>query len=544
MKKRLLTIFCILGMAVAMPGCTLGKTAQREKLPLQVIDDKYRTFYEVFVYSFYDSDGDGIGDLKGLTEKLDYINDGDDSTDTDLGCNGIWLMPIMPAESYHKYDVTDYMQIDKQFGTMEDFDAFMAACEERDIHVLIDLVLNHTSSKHPWFLQAVSYLQGLGEEEPSVEACPYFDYYHFAKEKKSGTWYQVPGTDWYYEAPFWSEMPDLNLYNEAVRAEIEDITQFWLNKGVAGFRLDAAKEYVSDNTTANVEILTWFSEMVKKQKEDAYIVTEVWTDGDTYAKYYASGIDSSFAFDFASQTGIIAGTLNGSGGNTAVTFGHDLEAVAGRLSAYNPNYIDAPFYTNHDMGRSAGYYSGEGSEEKTKLAQAMNLFMSGNAFLYYGEELGMKGAGKDENKRAPMQWSKNPSAEGMCAGPPYMENVKMKFDSLEEQEKDKNSIYSYVKEVIRIRNTFPEIARGVTDYLEEFSDEQVCVLKKTYEGKEVLLVYNLSPEEAELKTTGLTVNGAELGSLKAKAVLLTGNKDIKEKKDKVILPPYSVVIYQ
>lgn len=543
MKKRLLTIFCLLGMALAMPGCALGK-AQREKLPLQVLDDKYRTFYEVFVYSFYDSDGDGIGDLKGLTEKLDYINDGDTATDTDLGCNGIWLMPIMPAESYHKYDVTDYMGIDKQFGTMEDFDAFMAACGERDIHVLIDLVINHTSSKHPWFLEAVSYLQGLGEAEPSAEECPYFDYYHFSKEKKSGTWYQVPQTEWYYEAPFWSEMPDLNLYNEEVRAEIEAVTQFWLDKGVSGFRLDAAKEYVSDNTTANVEILTWFSDMVKKQKEDAYIVTEVWTDGDTYAKYYASGIDSSFAFDFASQTGIIAGTLNGSGGNTAVTFGYDLEAVAGKLSAYNPNYIDAPFYTNHDMGRSAGYYSGEGSEEKTKLAQAMNLFMSGNAFLYYGEELGMKGAGKDENKRAPMQWSKNASAEGMCAGPPYMDNMKMKFDSLEEQEKDAASVYNYVKEVIRIRNVFPEIARGVTDYLAEFSDEQVCVLKKTYEGKEVLIVYNLSAEEAELATAGITVNGTELSALKAKAVLLTGTKDIREKADKVVLPPYSVVIYQ
>ncbi|MGN1147985.1 MAG: alpha-amylase family glycosyl hydrolase, partial [Lachnospiraceae bacterium] len=519
-------------------------TSAISSLPLHIMDDKYRTFYEVFVYSFYDSDGDGIGDLQGLTKKLDYINDGDASTDTDLGCNGIWLMPIMPSTTYHKYDVTDYYGIDSEYGTMEDFEAFMAECEKRDIHVLIDLVINHTSSKHPWFTEAVTYLQNLGDGEPSVEDCPYFDYYHFAKEKGNGAWYQVPGTDWYYEAPFWSEMPDLNLSSEAVRNEIADITQFWLDKGVAGFRLDAAKEYVSDNTTANVEILTWLNDTVKSQKEDAYIVAEVWTNADTYAKYYASGIDSTFDFQFAAQDGAIAGTLNGAGGNTAETFGRAVEQVAERISEYNPDFIDAPFYTNHDMGRSAGYYAGEGSEEKTKIAQAMNLLMSGNAFLYYGEELGMKGAGKDENKRAPMQWSSDASAEGMCDGPEYMDSIKMKFGSLEEQEADPASVYHYVKDVIHIRNAFPEIARGETEYLEEVSGSQACVFKKTYEGSEILLVYNLSAEQVSLDRSGITVNGQEWSSLSAKAILLTGEEQIAEEDTMLTLPPYSVVVYQ
>lgn len=540
MKKRLIAILCILGMAFAMPGCVSDNT----NTELHIIDDKYRTFYEVFIYSFYDSDGDGIGDLQGLTEKLDYINDGDDSTDTDLGCNGIWLMPVMPSTTYHKYDVTDYYEIDPEYGTMEDFEAFMAECEKRDIHVLIDLVINHTSSKHPWFTEAVTYLQNLGDGEPSVEECPYFDYYHFAREKGNGAWYQVPGTDWYYEAPFWSEMPDLNLSSEAVRNEIAEITQFWLDKGVAGFRLDAAKEYVSDNTTANVEILTWLNDTVKSQKEDAYIVAEVWANADTYAKYYASGIDSTFDFQFAAQDGAIAGTLNGTGGNTAETFGRAVEQVAERISEYNPDFIDAPFYTNHDMGRSAGYYAGEGSEEKTKIAQAMNLLMSGNAFLYYGEELGMKGAGKDENKRAPMQWSADAAAEGMCDGPEYMDNIKMKFGSLEEQEADPSSVYHYVKDVIHIRNVFPEIARGDVEYLEEVSTPQACAFKKTYEGSEILLVYNLSAEQVSLDRSGITVNGREWSSLTAKAVLLTGEEQIAEEDTMLILPPYSVAVYQ
>lgn len=543
MKKRLLAFLCILGMVFTMPGCASGEK-DGETLSPNVLDDKYRTFYEVFVYSFYDSDGDGIGDLPGLTRKLDYINDGDDATTQDLGCNGIWLMPVMPSTTYHKYDVTDYMAIDPQYGTMEDFDAFMEACEERNIDVLIDLVINHTSSSHPWFMQACDYLRELGDGEPDASECPYVEYYHFTKDKKSSVYYQVSGTDWYYEAPFWSEMPDLNLDSRAVREEIAGITQFWLDKGVAGFRLDAAKEYVSGNTTANVEILAWLNETVKAQKEDAYMVAEVWTDIFAFAKYYESGIDSVFNFQFASQDGIIAGALNGTGGNSAVSFGRNSAALAAQFSAYGAQYIDAPFYTNHDMGRSAGYYAGEGSEEKTKLAQAMNLLMTGNAFLYYGEELGMKGAGKDENKRAPMYWSPNPDAEGMCDGPEYMDSIKMKFPSLEEQQEDENSIYQYVKKVIRIRNAFPEIARGETEYLEGVSDESVCVLRKTYEGSQIVLVYNLSGEARTFVPGEAEANGKTLEKQKPAAALYTGTEEISEENGIVTLPAYSVLIYK
>lgn len=542
MKSKWIKIFCILGMAAAMSGCASGEN--KNELEYQMIDDKYRTFYEVFVYSFYDGNGDGIGDLKGLTEKLDYINDGNPATDTDLGCNGIWLMPVMPSDTYHKYDVTDYCDIDSEYGTMEDFDAFVSACNKRDIHVLMDLVINHTSSSHPWFTQAVTYLKELGDKKPSTEDCPYFEYYHFSKEKESGTWYQVADTEWYYEAVFWSEMPDLNLYSESVRDEIEKITAFWLEKGIAGFRLDAAKEYVSDNTTANTEILKWFNTMVKEQKEDAYIVAEIWTDAPTYAKYYASGIDSAFNFQFASQDGIIASTLNGTKGSNAITYGKIIGQINKLYSQYNEEYIDAPFYTNHDMGRSAGYYAGDGSMEKTKIAQAMNLLMSGNAFLYYGEELGMKGSGKDENKRAPMQWFSDKTAEGMCSGPQNMDSIKMKYGDLLQQSQDQASIYQYVKDVIRIRNAFPEVARGVTEYLDLFSNEQVCILKKSYDDKEVLLIYNLSSEQMELSKNDILVNQQYLSQLTTRAVLLTGEEKAVETKESILLPPYSVVIYQ
>ncbi len=549
MKNKWVILICALGMAAAMSGCASNENnvtgdSLMNKLSYHKIDDKYRTFYEIFPYSFYDSDGDGIGDLKGITEKLDYINDGYSENSTGLGCNGIWLMPVMPSATYHKYDITDYYGIDPEYGNMEDFEALMNACKERDIHVLLDMVINHTSSKHPWFTEAVTYLQNLGDKEPSKQDCPYFDYYHFSKEKKNDTWYQVADTQWYYEAVFWQKMPDLNLGSDAVREEIRKITAFWLDKGIAGFRMDAAKEYISDDTMANVEVLAWFNTMVKKQKEDAYIVAEVWTDAPTYAKYYASGIDSAFDFWFASQDGIIASTLNGTKGSNAVTYGRAIAQIDEMISQYNPEYIDAPFYTNHDMGRSAGYYAGEGSMEKTKIAQAMNLFMSGSAFLYYGEELGMKGSGKDENKRAPMQWYTDPGAEGMCKGPLNMDGIKMKYGALEQQNEDQSSIYHYVKDVIRIRNAYPEIARGKTEYLEQYSDEQICVLKKKYNDSELLLLYNLSATQKEMRKKDIVVNGQNLHSLTADVVLLTGQEMIEESEESVVLPPYSIVIYK
>ena len=128
---------------------------------LNIADDKYRTTYEVFLYSYYDSNGDGIGDIQGLIDKLDYINDGDDTTGTDLGCNEIWLMPVCPSPSYHKYDVTDYEAIDPQYGTMDDFKELVAQCHKRGIRIITDMVMNHTSTEHPWFTKAADYLKKL-----------------------------------------------------------------------------------------------------------------------------------------------------------------------------------------------------------------------------------------------------------------------------------------------------------------------------------------------------------------------------------------------
>lgn len=506
-----------------------------------VIDDKYRTFYEVFVYSFYDSDGNGIGDLQGLIDKLDYINDGDPATDTDLGCNGIWLMPIMPSSTYHKYDVTNYEEIDPSYGTLDDFKTLITECHKRGINVIIDLVMNHTSSHHKWFREASQYLKSLPEgAEPDASECPYVDYYNFAKEQNGG-YCELEGTDWYYEAQFWSEMPDLNWDNDAIKAEFEQITKFWLDQGIDGFRLDAVKEFYTGNNEKNIEILRWFNDMVKSQKEDAYIVGEAWTDSTTYPQYYESGIDSLFDFAFSNKDGIIAKTVNGI--NKATSYGKNLVKMQELIRSYSDTAIDAPFYTNHDMARCAGYYSGDNSAAQTKIAEAMNLLMTGNAFLYYGEELGMKGAGKDENKRAPMYWSLDENATGMCDGPKDMEPIKMKYDSLEEQEKDGNSIYNYVKQVIALRNQYPAIARGEVAFDEGISDTNICAIQKTYEEETLTIVFNISAESQTVDLTKSSLGvAAEDTDLQIAGELIDGTEVVTLEDNTLTMPAYSIVI--
>ena len=511
--------------------------------PLQIPDDKYRTYYELFVYSFYDSDGDGIGDLQGVLEKLDYLNDGDDTTDTDLGINGIWLMPVMPSTTYHKYDTTDYEDIDPQYGTLEDFKELLAACHERGIRVILDLAMNHSSSRHSWFLQATEYLKSLPEgAEPDAAECPYVDYYHFSREAQSG-YAQVNGTDWYYEARFWDGMPDLNLQSEAVRREFEQVADFWLDLGVDGFRLDAVKEYVTGSTEDNVEILSWFADYVHGKNSENYLVCECWTDQNTYAQYYKSGVDSMFDFAFADKSGIIANVVNGKA--SAASYAKNLEAEQTLYAQYNADYINAPFYTNHDMGRSTGYYAGENSAEQTKMGNALNLLMNGNAFLYYGEELGMKGSGKDENKRAPMYWSKDSSAEGMCKGPADMEDFQMKFDSLKEQQEEPDSIYNYVKQVIKIRNQNPAIARGTTTYLEQYSGEQYFALTRSIGDSEdgtLLLLGNTSAEPVTIDLTGLAVGETPAEDLTLLGELYTGEEMAERAGAEVTLPSFAILI--
>lgn len=547
-KHKYLVILCLLLiLCCSVTGCGKGQNNKESKgyqynQELTVLDDLYRTYYEVFLYSYYDSDGDGIGDIQGLISKLDYLNDGDDSTDTDLGVNGIWLMPIMPSTTYHKYDVIDYYAIDKQYGTLEDFDALIKECDKRGIKVIIDLVLNHTSTQNEWFKSAVSSLlvkpckkETCDSKVLCKEHNPYCKYYNFVEgEPANGKYYKTGVGDWYYEAIFWDQMPDLNLGDKNLRRDLEKIMKFWLDRGVGGFRLDAAKEFYSKDTEKNTEVLKWVNDYVKGLNKDNYLVAEVWDSLGIMTKYYNSGIDSVFNFPFAQQDGKIVTTLNYTGvNNSGSSFGNAMVTYQGLIQKYNKDAIDASFFTNHDTARAAGYFSY--NEDKIKMAAGMNLMMSGNSFIYYGEEIGMSGSGKDENKRAPMNWSLT-DVTGMTKGPDAMDKVTHNFKPLDEQIKDPNSIYNYYKRAIRLRNENPEIMRGQTAVIKELNKEDICAITRTYEDSEIAIIYNISDQEKEV------VLDESTKEKKIRGYLSVDGKEVKENKGTLSLPAYSIVV--
>lgn len=496
----------------------------------QAANDNYRNYYEIFPYSYADSDGDGIGDLQGIIDRLDYIEE--------LGINGIWLTPICPSTTYHKYDVINYCGIDSQFGTMEDFERLMEECNARGIDVILDLVVNHSSSQHEWFRQAAEYIGSLGADEtPDPAVCPYVDYYNFTREYAGG-FTQLEGTDWYYESRFWSGMPDLNLDSEAVRQEIDEIVRFWLDKGVAGFRLDATTSYYTGDDAKNIAFMEWLTGCVKEKKPDAYLVGECWANNQTYTGYYASGMDSFFNFDFADQGGNINKVLTG---GSARAFGENIVAVDSAIAAKNPAYINAAFTSNHDTGRSAGFYAGDNAVAQIKMAQALAMMMGGNYFLYYGDEIGMKGSGDDENKRCPMQWGG--AGTGMCDSLATKE-IDMIYGSVEEQQADGNSILRFVQEGLALRSAFPEIARGENSVVEALSDEDVLVLQKDYEGSQLLIVMNLSESGRTVDLSQVSLNGKNAGEAEAVGMLITGESAVSYDGGSVTMPAFSIELFQ
>ena len=468
-------------------------------------DDNYRTFYEIFVYSFCDSNGDGIGDLQGVISKLDYLQE--------LGINGIWFMPIHPSQSYHKYDVRDYYDIDPQYGTMADFEALMAECEKRDIHVITDLVLNHTGNDHQWFQTACEYLKNLpAGAEPDLEECPYVGYYFFSREPGSG-WHAIEGSEWYYEGMFSPHMPDLDLANELVLDEITAIMQFWFDKGVSGFRLDAAKEFYSGSIAKNVEVLNWIQTTATSLNPDAYLVAEVWEDFGTITRYYESQITSIFNFAFGNANGKLMQVLRAAGNaGTVTTYATALEKADKAYLGENPGYIDAPFLSNHDVGRIAGFCSYD--PLKTKLAGAMNLFMGGCAFIYYGEEIGMPGSGNDPSKRAPFFWN-DARDNGTTDPPPECEiPEEYPFGSLEAQRSDDSSLYNYYRQAVAIRNALPAIARGRTTAETALNVGCISAFRKTWNEENVIILMNISPEagQADLSAYGDWILAASLSA--------------------------------
>ena len=427
--------------------------------------------YEIFVGSFADSDGDGVGDLKGIEQKLDYI--------ASLGVDMLWLTPIHPSPSYHHYDVTDYYAVAPEFGTLADFDSLVSACSERGISVILDLVVNHTSSEHPWFLEACEALSK-GVDNPRAS------WYNFTQG--SGD-HDAPGAaNWFYEGRFGYHMPDLNLDSEAVREEIADIMAFWQGHGAAGFRLDATTSYYTGAPAKNAEFVRFIAETAKANDANSYIVGECWADGQTILSLYESGIDSLFNFPAADVDGLfVQAALNARGAALARRLAEWNESV----KAVSPDSVDAPFLTNHDIARARGML--RSNDAAMKAAAALYLLMPGRPFIYYGEELGMSGSGRDENKRLPMLWSA--ADETANCLPPAEADQKQRLKSgVDEQENDEDSLLNWYRSLVALRAQAPELARGGMAALDAGHDA-VCAFTVTDGCSTVAVLVNASQSE-------------------------------------------------
>ena len=469
-------------------------------------------WYEVFVYSYQDSNGDGIGDLNGLRSRLDYI--------TGMGYNALWLMPIMPSPSYHKYDVLDYMDVDPQYGTLEDMRALVQDCHARGIRIIIDLPVNHTALRHPWFLEAAQSLQKRQEDSP------YIDYYCFSREPGSKS-VQLNGTKWYYEEQFsGGGMPDLNLDNPAVLEEIRGIAAFWLrDMDVDGFRLDAVTSYYAQDVARNVAFLDTFKAMCEEIKPGSYLVGEAWVGLTALAGYAQSEVDSFFLFPASQAEGFIVKSMLGRSPN-AKTYAAGLESVLEAM----PDTLLAPFLCNHDTGRSVGLIQGRQLPERAKFAQGALNMLPGNVFTYYGDEIGMVGAGDDPNKRLAMYWNDG----DMTTQPPGVTKLEYAYPCVDDQLADPASLLNYCKAVNHARLRSPLIARGENSFVHV--DANVCVMKREKDGESCLIAMNFSPkaEQTVSLPEGLTViSDLETGSA---AASLAGTE--------LTLPPYAIVILE
>ncbi len=462
--------------------------------------------YEVFVRSFFDSNGDGKGDLLGLIAKLDYLNDGNPNSTRSLGINCIWLMPIAQSPSYHGYDTIDYYKVNPDYGTNEDFKKLTAEAHKRGIYVITDLVLNHTSIQSPWFQDAAKNPQS-----------PYRDWYIFSATDPGypgplgRAWHKNPyGTDYYY-AVFDSNLPDLNFRNPAVTKQMYDVTRYWLqDMGVDGFRLDAVKHLIEDGQKQldTPETYAWwrdFQKYISSIKPDAFTIGEV-SSGSSLKGYYPDQLNSYFEFSLAQ--GIVNSARNGS--NSFVNLAKD---------TYKnwPAQRWGTFLTNHDQSRVMDVLNNKIG--RMKVAASAYLTLPGLPFIYYGEEIGMLGVKPDEKIRTPMQWS---GEGGFTTGQPWEAlNPDVKSVNVQTQDTDPDSLLNLYRALIKVRRANSAIAQG--DFTALTAKFGVAAYLRQSGENSVLVIINMSDEEVKDLQLSVEASGLAAGQYTATTLLSVNN---------------------
>ena len=487
------------------------------------VDDNNRVFYEIFVGSFSDSDGDGVGDLRGIINRMDYLNDGNPQSGLSLGVEGIWLTPIFSSPTYHKYDVNDFYSVDSSFGTMDDLKELIALCHARDVKLILDLPINHTGTQNRWFK---NFINAHVMHNPDNA---YYDFYvwrnkgdampagrHFAQYLTSGI---------YYEANFSDSMPEPDFDNPFVRETLLNVAKYYLDLGIDGFRFDAAKYIYYGDNASSADFWDWYIAELKQMKPDLYTVAEVW-DGDSIIDQYIP-FTNCFNFTTSQTSGLIAETAKAGDVNRFTAY---VEQYQNKIRALRADAQNAFFIANHDTDRAAGYLTVASGQ--MKMAANLYLLSPGSPFIYYGEEIGLRGsrggANTDANRRLAMLWGDGDTVKDPV-GSTYDASKQTPY-SVQDLFHMSDGLYNYYKRLIMIRKANPEIARGEYTAL-TVSDSKAGGFLVSWEGSTVAVFHNTTQRTVKIDLSQLTDQvfttlsasiGAENASLNGSVLTLGG----------------------
>ena len=483
--------------------------------------------YEIFTGSFADGDGDGQGDLMGITQKVSYLQS--------LGIRRVWLTPFYPTGSYHGYDVIDYYDVRPEYGTLDDFDDLVDTLHEADIEIIIDLVLNHSSVLNPWFIQSAEDYRDNNEGDGSKK-----DWYVWGESSGTGFSYNATAGA-YYESNFDSAMPEFNCDNPEVREEFAKIARFWLEEhDVDGFRLDAAIYYYYNDTSKNVEFLNWFKGVCLESNPEAYVIGEAWlTSQSLISVYQRSGL-SFFNFPTSEMTGSGPGAALSSDSRILYYPETVVKALNSSKEA-SPDTCLSFFVGNHDTDRTSGYFAAKGEEAQLNLKKMMatlNLLTPGTPWMYYGEEIDMWGtrAGhpSDAPRRLAMVWGRGQERAKNPEG--YDDSGKQVTKGAYDQMAESYSLLNHYRMVISLRNAFPAVFNMDSEWSELSVKNPYCpAFEIKAEGKDYYLVHNAGQAEADLTLPTAAKMAAEIKAAKKSAVL--NGMSLK-------LAPYSSVLLE
>ena len=486
--------------------------------------------YQVLVYSFYDSDGDGYGDLKGVEQKLDYIKG--------LGSDIVWLSPIMPSESYHAYDVLSFYDIDEKLGTLEDYISLVNTAHSKNMKIVLDMPINHTSTNHEWFRAFLN-----GDEN-------YQDFYQqYNPDVENGTTSSMGSTATFYVnrehqktyfAAFGASMPDLNFQSENVVNAIKNVFEYWVELGADGFRFDAVKHVFDPNEipkhTVNGEDKTWdksvemnkqlfkdLSAHIKRISPDLYLLGENYS-GQYEVALYADSFDAEFDFDsWHTSLGAVTNKDPWNASERRKYYDDTIVGNSNELISLNSDWIPTFMTGNHDVTRAATYIGDRvrDDDKAFKLYAAMLTLRSGIPFIYYGDEIGMTGSNKsgdgfveDAEIRMPMQFEDSTinlkkmfytrmtdanTGKVSLLGSNVMKdlpNYKTENPTVEASIADENSLYNTYKDLIAFRNSQPAIYDGTMGQSYDFTGGTVMSFNKGSER--VYVAFNFSERSVDL----------------------------------------------